>query len=219
MGLGTSDLGLPERAGDGLGVERGGEDEEPQLGAHFALDVTAEGEREVGVEAALMELVEEDHRGVGEHRVGEYAPREEPLGEDKDAGAGRLATFEADMVADGLADVLAEQVGHAPCGGAGGHAAGFQEENLLAGGDAVGEVAEKSQRQQRRLAGAGGGDNNAIPPFPQQAFKRGKDFCDREYGKSVGDHGQNIIEPYDTPARLSMSRCQKRSSNSPNLNC
>jgi hypothetical protein len=52
--------GVAEQAGDAGAVEGGAHHQQAQVGAEHALGVEREGEAEVGVEAALVEFVEED---------------------------------------------------------------------------------------------------------------------------------------------------------------
>jgi hypothetical protein len=86
-------------------VERGGHDEDAQVRAQQRLRLEREGEAEVGVDAALVELVEDDDAGVVERRVVLQHPREHALRDDLDARARSDARIEAHAVADGVADV------------------------------------------------------------------------------------------------------------------
>ena len=67
-----------------------------------------ESERQVGVEMALVEFIENNcvdalERGIGEEATGEYA-----LCNEAQACAGADLFFEADLIADGLADFFTE---------------------------------------------------------------------------------------------------------------
>ena len=88
-------------------VERRRHDEEAQVLAQGALRVEREGETKIGVERALVELVEQDgrdpfERGVIEDHAGKHA-----LGHDLDAGALRHEAGQPNAQADRLANLFA----------------------------------------------------------------------------------------------------------------
>ena len=83
-----------------------------RLRAQRAGRVQGERQAEIGLETALVELVEDEQPhprelGIGLEPSGEYA-----FGEDLDPGPRADPAIEADLVAHRLPDVLAEQVGH-----------------------------------------------------------------------------------------------------------
>ena len=67
-----------EEAGHRLGVEGGGHDHEAQVLAGGLLQPPQEGQGEVSLEVALVELVEDDGADAGEGGPLEEAPGEEP---------------------------------------------------------------------------------------------------------------------------------------------
>ena len=74
----------PRKAASGLGRERRRHHDELQLRPRLALQLAHHGQRQVGVEAALVELVEDDHADALEERVGLQHAHEQPLGDDQD---------------------------------------------------------------------------------------------------------------------------------------
>ena len=94
--------------------------------------LAGQGQAEVGVQAALVELVE-DHesdpiqRGIRLDQAGQDA-----LGEDLDPGGRADRCFMPDPVADQAADLLAGQCGHMTRRGSGGQAPGLQHQDPTA---------------------------------------------------------------------------------------
>ena len=88
-------------------VERRRHDQKPQVLAQALLGVKREREAEIGVERALMELVEQHRRDPLERGIIENLPREHALGDDLDACALRDKALQAHAQADRLADFFA----------------------------------------------------------------------------------------------------------------
>ena len=138
-------------------VERRRHDEEAQVLAQGALRVEREGETKIGVERALVELVEQNgrhafERGVIEDHAGKHA-----LGHDLDAGALRHEARQPHAQADRLADFLSQSRGHARGGGAGGETARLDEDEALALRPGL---VEERERDAGGLARAGRGDQH-----------------------------------------------------------
>lgn len=70
------------------------------------LDFAAEGEGDVGMDAAFVELVEDDEGVVFEGVVGVEHAGEDAFGDDFDFGVTRNFVFESYSVADGLAGLF-----------------------------------------------------------------------------------------------------------------
>ena len=83
---GAFDHGRVQKGGQAGAVERGGHGDEAERRAQEALQVKAEGQREVGVERALVHLVEDDAGDTVERGVGDEAADEQAFGDDLDAG-------------------------------------------------------------------------------------------------------------------------------------
>src|SRR5262249_45047894 len=122
--------GRREEACHRLHVQRRGHDDEREVGPRGPPEAREEREREVALEVALVELVEDDDRGPLEPRVREETPREDPLGPVAKARprGGRL--LEADLVADRLARALAPLLRDAPGREAGREAPRLEDEDL-----------------------------------------------------------------------------------------
>ena len=96
-----------------LGVEGGGHRHEQEVGAARLLEPPGEREGDVGVQVALMELVEDDRADAGQAGIGRHLPQEEGLGDELDAGGGGLGAVEADLVPHLVAQPPAALLGDA----------------------------------------------------------------------------------------------------------
>ncbi len=112
------------------GVKRGRHHQQAQVGAQHRLGVEGQGQPQVGLQAALVKLVEE-HRGHALQRgVVLQQAGEDALGYHFNARVPRYLAFEPHAVAHGVAHGLVEQAGHAGSGGAGGEAARFEYQDF-----------------------------------------------------------------------------------------
>ena len=180
--------GVQQRGEDG-GIERRGHGEETELGAEQALQVEAEGEGEVGFEAALVHLVQQDGGDALERGIGDEAADQQAVGHHLDPGGGADRAVDAGAVADGLADGLVQQGGHAGGGGPGGEATGFEHEDaaVLAPG-----CIEQRERDGGGLAGAGRGDEDGVAAV-HGCEQAGQGLLDGEIGAGKsGEHGPPI---------------------------
>ncbi|MCY1285500.1 hypothetical protein D9M70_344420 [compost metagenome] len=114
--------------------------------------VEAEGQGQVGVQAALVEFVEDHQADPFQRRVLLQAAGEDALGDHLDARARADFRLQADAVADRLADLLAQLAGQALGGGAGGQATRLQHEDALPGQPGF---VEQGERHSSGLAGTG----------------------------------------------------------------
>jgi len=154
------------------------------------LRVAGQRQAEVGVEAALVELIE-DHAGdPGQFRVGEDHAGEDALGDHLDAGGGGDARLQPDAVADGVAHRLAERLGHPLGGGAGGEPARFEDDDLAV---AAPRLVQQLQRHDRGLARARRGDQHRGVALAQRRLQRRQGLVD---GEGVGHHGQHLPAPF-----------------------
>ena len=134
-----------------VGVEGGRHGQDAQVGAQRVACVEGEGEGEVGLEVAFVDLVEDHHSGAGEGRVPLEAAGQDALGDHLDAGVPSDVALVAGAVTDGAADLLTEQVGHASRGSTGGQASGFEHHDPPAVQPRLGQQA---QRHDGGLAGS-----------------------------------------------------------------
>ena len=100
----------------------------PQIFAQRLLRVERERQAEVGVERALMELVEQNPCDAFERRIVEDHAGEYALGDNLDPGSLRYQALQPHAQADRLADLLAQCRRHARGGGAGGEAARLEQD-------------------------------------------------------------------------------------------
>ena len=158
-------------------LERRRHDEEPQVLAQAAATVERERQPEVGVERALVELVEQHCRDAVERRIGEDHAREHAFGHDLDTALRSDLRGEAGPQANRLAEALAEEVRHAACCGAGGEAARLEDQDLPARDP---RLIEEGERHARRLAGPRRRDEDSGAGFRQCPAHVAQDLVDRQ---------------------------------------
>src|SRR5215472_10613799 len=95
----------------------------------MALHVENERQAEIGIEAPLMELVEDDDANAVERRVVLDEAQQDALGHHLDARRRPDASVETRAVADSGADGLAKHLRHAPRRGPGGKPPRLEHEN------------------------------------------------------------------------------------------
>ena len=149
--------GVAEQALDPRAVERRRHDEETQVFAQRPLRVERQRQSEVGVERALVELVEQHARDAVECGIVEDLPCEHAFGDDLDAGLRRNQALEPHAQADRPANLFAQGRSHARGGGAGGEAARLEHDQAAALRPGL---FHQRQRNARGLAGAGRGDQH-----------------------------------------------------------
>jgi len=94
-------------------IQGGGHDEQLEIRSEVLLHVERQGERQVRLQAALVELIE-DHGGDAlERRIALHHARQHALGDDLDACGARDARLEPHAITDGLADRLTQRPCHA----------------------------------------------------------------------------------------------------------
>jgi hypothetical protein len=101
--LGGHDRAAAQVGGQGLGLERRRHDDEAQVGTHRLLQLADDREREVALQVALVELVEDDDPDLLEERVAHQVAAEDALGEEPEARRRPAPAREADAVADVVA--------------------------------------------------------------------------------------------------------------------
>ncbi len=184
------------------------------------LRVEREGEAKIGVERALVELVEQHGRDAFERGIVEDHAREHALGHDLDAGARRDETLKSHAQANRLADLLAERRGHAVRRGAGREAPRLQHEDAAA---LCPCFAEKREGNARRLARAGRRDEDGPRmglqrrPQPRQGVLNGQGLGARHARllRKPGREGQAVrprllwaFAPMTSRARLGATTCR-----------
>ena len=89
-------------------IQRGGHHQDPQVGRQVALGIQDEGEAGIGLQAALVELVEDHQADAIQRRVPLQLAGEDALGDHLDPRARPHAGVEAHAIAHRVARVLAE---------------------------------------------------------------------------------------------------------------
>ncbi len=133
-------------------VQGGGHNQELEVIAQSLLALDGEGQRGVGVQAALVELIEDDQGDAGELGILLQHPGQHPLGNDLEPGLAAGAALAAYPQANALAHPLPELARQKTRDIARRQTSGFQHD------DATGQpvLAHQLQRQQGRFARAGG---------------------------------------------------------------
>ena len=125
-------VAVAQQFGDRRGVEGRRHDQQAQVVAKQSPRLERQRQAEIGVQRALVELVEDHQPDAVEPRIGLQHARQDALGDHLDAGAGADPGVAADAVADRLADLFAQQCRHASRRGAGGEAARLENDDLAA---------------------------------------------------------------------------------------
>ena len=133
-------------------VERRRHRQDAQVLAEAALAVERERQAQVGVERALVELVEQHGADPVQLRIVEDHAGEDALGDDLDARPRPALRDHARPQSDALAHRLRQRSRHALGGGPRGDAARLQHQDLAALQPAL---LQQGQRHARGLAGAG----------------------------------------------------------------
>ena len=130
-----------------------------------------------------MELVEQHAGDAVERRIVEDHAGEHAFGDDLDPGARRDEALEPHPQADRPADLVAEGRGHPGGGGAGGEAARLEHDQAAALRPGL---VEQRERNARRLAGAGRGDEHRARVRCERRPEGGQRLVDRQRRGEVG---------------------------------
>ena len=141
-----------EPSRNAFAIERRGHDDKPHIGPQRRLHIERQCRAQIALQMAFVEFVEQDRADAAEFRVGLDQTRENAFRHDFDPRARGYLRFEADAIADGVADVFAALGRHEFGGGARGDPARFEHQDLLA---AKPFGVEQCGRHLRRLARAG----------------------------------------------------------------
>ena len=182
--LGFDDPRVAHQARDPGTVQGGGHDEDPEIVAETTLGVEREGETEIGVERALVELVEDHRADAGQFRIVEDHAGEDPLRDHLDPRRPRDLRAEADAQTHGLAHALAEGGGHALGRAAGSQAPWFEEDDPALGAEPW--RIEKRQRDASGLAGSGGATEHRRRTGFERREKARQGRIDREGSREEG---------------------------------
>ena len=90
----------PEVFFERRGIERGGHDQDLEIGPFGLLQVQGPGQGDIAVEMALVEFVEDEGRHAAQLGVLDHLAEEQAFGDKADAGFGAGGVLEANLVAD-----------------------------------------------------------------------------------------------------------------------
>ncbi len=113
-------------------IEGGGHDQKPQVLPKTALRIEGEGKAEIGIQRALVELVEHDPRDILEGRIVEDHAGEDTLRHHLDAGLRSDLRAEPDAQAHRIAHRLTQGLCHPLGRRPGGEAARLEDDELAA---------------------------------------------------------------------------------------
>jgi len=133
-----------------------------------------------------MDLVKDNGGDTVQSGIGLQPPQQQPFGDDFNPRLLASGAVQPRAVADGVAEWLVQQRGHARGGGAGGQAAGFQHQNALI---AAPRGVQHAERYERGLARSGRGDEHGIAAGCQGVPQRGQGIRDRKGREGRHDHG------------------------------
>ena len=128
---------LAKVAGDRAGLNRRRHDDKLEVGASGALQFFDEAKREVAHQVALVKLVEQHRADAGQARVVLQAAQQHALGDELDFGFGAGVVFEANLIADFVAEPGRAFPRDAPGERAGGDAARLQHDDFAAAAEDV----------------------------------------------------------------------------------
>ena len=183
--LAGDDGAVAEVRRDRAGVHRGGHDHHFEFGPHRLSQQADHAEGEVGVDAALVELVEHDGGDALQERVVVQQPQQDAGGDGEAAGVRPGLAVEADVVAEGAAEGRPVFRRHPPRRRPRGEASRLQHEHE------PGLNGEEGGRHAGGLAGPGRGAQHDGPRLAQCGEQGGQDGID---GKGNACHER--IESY-----------------------
>ncbi len=162
---------LAEKRRDGARIERCRHDDDAEIVAR-APGLPRQRNRQVAVDAALVELVDDDGGELRQQRIALHARREDAFGDDEQACVRAEAALEADLPTD-LAAERPSALGGNPCGDrARGHAPRLKQDD--------GTVGQQRRRHTRGFAGAGRGGHDGGTRSPDGVEDRIEEWIDRE---------------------------------------
>ena len=146
-----------------------------QVGPVGLLQVQRAGQRDVAVEVALVELVEDERRDAAQLRVLDHLPQQDAFGDEADAGVGAGDVLEANLVADLAAELGLAFPGDARRQQPRGQPARLEDDDLAGAEQAV---IQQHLRDLRGFARAGGRGHDQPPGFPEAGHEVLFNFVD-----------------------------------------
>ena len=160
----------PDQGGEAGRVQCGGHGHQGEVPAELA-DLTEHAQQQVGLEAALVHLVQDDSTGGLQSGIVQEPAQQDSGSDELHQGAGPGLAFAADGVPDAVPHLCAVQGGQTPGGRAGGdapwlgdhHPQGLAGRGREPGG---GREVGKQRRDQGGLPVPGGASTTAVPAVP-----------------------------------------------------
>ena len=168
-----------EQPRDGGAVEGRRHREHAQRRRDVSLRIERERETDVGVQAPLVELVEDHGRDAAERGIALQHPREYAFGDDLEPRLGADARLEPHPIADGGAGPLAERRRHPRGDRSRGETARLEQHDLLA---ARPRLVEQRERHDGALARARRRDEHRVAAVGQRGAQPRQGFVDRQAG-------------------------------------
>lgn len=190
--LGLDDRRIAQQPRPPLRVRRRRGGHQPQIGPDRLPYVEEEGGHRVGVQMALMALVDDHHVDPGQLLVPLEPLEQHPGGHDLHHGVPPDHALPAHGEADPPARLLPEQPGHPPGRRPRGDPArlGDHDPAHRSGPGQPGQ----DQRYEGRLAGAGRGAEDGDAPFVERALQGGDGGADGETVQGFGaDHAPSVV--------------------------
>ncbi|MNH04679.1 hypothetical protein D3C79_639830 [compost metagenome] len=183
--LGADDGGVRQQALQRHAIQGGGHDQQLEIVAQPLLALDGEGQGGVGMQAALVEFIEDDQGDARELGILLQHPGQHPLGHYLQPGLGTDSALAAHPQADALPHLLAELAGQKAGDVARRQPTGLQHD------DATGQagLAHQLQRQQGRLARAGRRLQDHAGVLVDGIKQPGQHRNDGELGQS----GENLL--------------------------
>ena len=129
-------------------------------------------ESKIGMNAPLVELVENRRAEFGKKRVGLQSGGQDPFCNDQEAGSRAVAPLKTHLPADLFAQGPSLLVGNAPGNRTGGDTSRLKQDH--------GAVGDQGWRDTRRFSGARRGDDDNAAVFANGGGDRGEMVVDRE---------------------------------------
>ncbi|CAH0326224.1 hypothetical protein SRABI111_06083 [Pseudomonas carnis] len=151
----AQDRRVIQQAGQAFAFKGGGHQQDFQrlLVAKQLASVEAQGQRQVGVEAALVEFVEDQQAHAVQRRIVLQAAGEDTFGDNLDARVGADFAVQANAVAHGLTDLFTQFTGQPLGSSTGSQAPGFEHQDGLPGKPGL---MQQSQGHAGGFTGSGG---------------------------------------------------------------
>ncbi len=180
-----------EVRGKDLRFQRGGHDDQLQIGPHAPLDLTSPRQGDIAFQMAFMEFVKDDHTYPWQGFVFLHLAQEDPLRDIEDARLLRGDVFQAILVAHLLAQIHAALFCHALGQQPGGDPARLEHDDaaILCASEIGQPIVQEKLRHLGRFPRSGGGLKNNPSVRAKGLGQFRTDLADGQSGHGAGDYG------------------------------